>query len=260
MIPTVDFCGLEVTRLIIGANPFAGFSHQTPERDEEMLSFYTPERIKETWILAERAGINTCITNNETAHVLQALRGYLHEGGSLNWIAQVNMRDEKGMKKAAADVVEIGCKAMYLHGAQTDGAYQRKDEEFIRRWSEIVRSFGIPVGVAAHAPEAHLWVNSMDVVDFHAVCFFNCGSLHDGAGEKFRLADIAPAIECIQRIDKPCIGYKIMGAGRIDPKMAFEYAIDGIKPTDVVNVGMHRGDMDGMVEENVAIICKLLCC
>ena len=64
---------------------------------------------------------------------------------------------------------------------------------------------------------------------------------------------MAPAVECIQRIQKPCIGYKIMGAGRIDARMAFEYALSEIKATDVVNVGMHRGDMDDMVEENAAL-------
>ena len=49
-----------------------------------------------------------------------------------------------------------------------------------------------------------------------------------------------------------------MGAGRIDPRMAFEYTFDHIKPTDVVNVGMHRGDKDDMVEENVSIVEEVL--
>ena len=66
MLPTVDFCGLTVTRLIIGANPFGGYSHQNPERDKEMRGYYTTERILETWARAEAAGINTMITNNET--------------------------------------------------------------------------------------------------------------------------------------------------------------------------------------------------
>jgi hypothetical protein len=95
-------------------------------------------------------------------------------------------------------------------------------------------------------------------MDFHVVCFFNCGSLHDGKGEKFRLGDMAPAVEAIQAIRKPCIAYKIMGAGRIDPRMAFEYAFNHIKPTDVVNVGMYRGDKDTMVEENAAIVRGIL--
>jgi len=98
----------------------------------------------------------------------------------------------------------------------------------------------------------------LDLVDFHAVPFFNCGSLHDGRGHKFQLKDVGPATQCIRQIQKPVIAYKIMGAGRIDARMAFEYAFDHIKPTDVVNVGMHRGDKDDMVEENVSIVEEVL--
>jgi hypothetical protein len=36
MLPRVDFCGISMTRLIIGANPFSGYSHQTAERDRAM--------------------------------------------------------------------------------------------------------------------------------------------------------------------------------------------------------------------------------
>jgi hypothetical protein len=65
-------------------------------------------------------------------------------------------------------------------------------------------------------------------------------------------------VETIRAIRKPCIAYKIMGAGRIDARMAFEYALENIKPGDVVNVGMHRGDNDTMVEENAAIVREVL--
>lgn len=260
MLPTVNFCGLEVTRLILGANPFGGFSHQNNQRDEEMLAYYTVGRIKETWKRAEAAGINTIITNNETPHVVQAVREYLAAGGALQWIAQVNVRTKPSMFDAIDEAVRIGCRAMYIHGALVDEAYARKEEEKIRSWCGHVRSAGVPVGVAGHAPEAHLWVDGLGVADFHAVCFFNCGSLHHGKGEKFRLSDVAPAVACIRRIRKPCIAYKIMGAGRMDPGMAFEYAFESIKPGDVVNVGMHRGDKDDMVEENAALVGRILGC
>jgi hypothetical protein len=62
----------------------------------------------------------------------------------------------------------------------------------------------------------------------------------------------------VRRIERPCIAYKIMGAGRIDARMAFEYAFDHIKPGDVVNVGMHRGDRDDMVEANAALVRETL--
>jgi len=257
ILPRVDFCGFEVTRLVLGANPFGGYSHQSKERDEEMLTYYTVSRIKETWARACEAGINTMITNNETPHVMQAVREYLSEGGSLQWIAQINCRG-RPMDEAIDEAVAVGCRALYFHGALVDDAYRRKDEKSIRTWCEHARSAGVPVGVAGHAPQVHLWVDSLQIVDFHAVCFFNCGSLHAGKGHRFRLSDMGPAVETIRAIDKPCIAYKIMGAGRIDAQLAFEYAFENIKAHDIVNVGVHRGDKDDMVEQDTAIVREIL--
>lgn len=132
MLPSVDFCGLKVTRLVLGANPFGGFSHQNEKRDNEMRTYYTIDRIKETWARAEAAGINTMVTNNETSHVIQAVREYLGNGGKLQWIAQVNGLSKPEMLKAIDEAVDIGCKALFSHGAQTDDAYSRKDEKTLR--------------------------------------------------------------------------------------------------------------------------------
>jgi hypothetical protein len=162
------------------------------------------------------------------------------------------------MVTAIDRVVEIGCKAAYLHGGYMDNLYAAGDEKAVREAVRHGQSRGIPMGVAGHKPIVHDWVDEMDLVDFHVVSFFNCGSLHGGAGDRFRLADMFPAVQCIQRLEKPCIGYKIMGAGRIDPVMAFEFAFEHIKPGDVVNVGVHRGDKDDMVEENVAHVLGIL--
>ena len=87
--------------------------------------------------------------------------------------------------------MKIGCRAMYFHGYLVDRSYAPGDAASIRSWCSHARTMGVPVGVAGHAPEAHLWVDSLNCADFHAVCFFNCGSLHDGKGEKFRLDEMA---------------------------------------------------------------------
>src|SRR5438132_9113164 len=127
MLLTVNFCGLTVTRLILGANPFGGFSHQNPVRDREMVAYHTVDRIIETWDRAEAAGINTMITNNETPHVVQAVKQYLGGGGKLRWIAQVNCRDLPGMPSAIDTAVSIGCKALYIHGFLVDRLFETGD-------------------------------------------------------------------------------------------------------------------------------------
>lgn len=259
LLPTVDFCGLRVTRLLIGGNPFGGFSHQTPERNKEMTDYYTPERIIETLERARDAGINTFVTNN-SPEMLDVVRRFLAECGGLQWIAQVNDRYLGSMIAAIDEAAEVGACAIYLHGRETEDQWEANDREKLATCMDRIRSHGLPAGVAGHGPEPHQWVHEQDVADFHAHAFFRCGSLHKGEGLKFKLRDMPPATQWIRNTPKPCIGYKIMGAGRLDPQMAFEYAFENIKPTDVVNVGMHRGDNDGMVEENVALVRRILEC
>jgi hypothetical protein len=244
--------------MVVGSNPFGGYSHQTPERDAEMVAYHTIPRIIETWNRAEAAGINTFTTNNETPHVLEAVRQYLAGEVTMQWIAQLNSNLEKDMVRAVDVAVEMGCKGLYFHGWCVEQLFLRKDTEMLKTWVEHGKSRGVPVGVAGHYPGVHEWVDSLDLVDFHMVCFFNCGSLHAGKGERFHLDDVAPAVACLQKIQKPCIAYKIMGSGRIDARMAFEYAFDNIKTGDIVNVGIHRGDKETMVEEDAALVQEIL--
>lgn len=258
MLPTVDLCGLTVTRLILGGNPFSGFSHQSHERDEEMLNYYTTERLKETLRRAETAGINTTIMRSDL-HVHRLLREYYNEGGTLQWIAQVGADSGQQTVSQAIDVaVAARAKAIYIHGGQVDQAYAEGNKEILIEWMERIRGYGLPAGVAGHAPEAHLWVHSLGIADFHAVCFYNCGSLHRGGGDRFDPADPPRAVAAIQQISAPCIAYKILGAGRVPARQAFEFAFAHIKPTDMVNVGIYRGDNDNMVEEDAALTREIL--
>ena len=127
MLPRVNFCGLEITRLIIGANPFGGFSHQSPERDRAMFAYHTSERILETWRRAEEAGINTMVTNNETPHIIESVRKYIGSGGRLQWIAQV-ADPENNMFEAVDRAVKIGAKAVFFQGGLIDRLFAERDE------------------------------------------------------------------------------------------------------------------------------------
>ena len=259
MLPTVDFCGIEMTRLIIGANPFGGFSHQNSARDAFMKNFHTPEQILITWDRAWKAGINTFVTNTETPHVVETTKKYIAEGGPMNWIGQLGKGKFPNMESTIDFAVQTGCKALFFHGGMMDKLFQENDERTVHAWVDHAKAYGIPVGIAGHSPKTHIWVNKMDIVDFHVVPLFNCGSLHDaGGGEHFWFEDLPRAIEVIQNISKPCIAYKVLAAGRIDAYMGLGFAYRNIKPGDVINLGMNRADNDNIVEEDVQIVSDLL--
>jgi len=258
MLPLINLGNLRVTRLILGGNPFSGFSHQTPAKDREMLDYYKVERIKETFRRAEASGINTVILRVD-AFILRLLREYKNEGGNLQWIAQVATDAAEGWEAGFEQAVASGAKACYLHGAELDNLYQEKNAGKLVKIVNSVNSLGVPIGLAGHDPQGHIWAQELDIpIAFHVVCFYNCGSIHAGKGERFKPEDPPAAVDVIRRIRKPCIGYKIMGAGRTEARKAFQFAFANIKPADCVNVGMYRGDNDKMVEENAAMVRDIL--
>jgi hypothetical protein len=92
----------------------------------------------------------------------------------------------------------------------------------------------------------------LDLVDCHVIPFFNC------VNDNFRLEDLEAATRLIRYLRKPCIAYKVLGAGRIEPKMGFSYALRNIKPNDCILVGMSRHADDDQVEKNVALLEELI--
>ena len=83
----VQFHHLTVSRLMMGSNPFSGFSHQSLERDDEMRHYFSAQRVKETLRSAEAVGVNTLIARTDY-HVMRMLMEYRDEGGTLQWFAQ----------------------------------------------------------------------------------------------------------------------------------------------------------------------------
>ena len=86
-LTNITLGSLPISRLILGGNPFSGFSHQTPAKDREMVAYFTTTRIKETLRQAESLGINTLLARTDR-HIMRTLQEYWNEGGRIQWIAQ----------------------------------------------------------------------------------------------------------------------------------------------------------------------------
>ena len=59
LLPIVKFGKQEITRTIVGSNPFYGYSHFNPILDQVMREWYTGNRKMEVLQACEREGINT---------------------------------------------------------------------------------------------------------------------------------------------------------------------------------------------------------
>ena len=256
-LPKITIQTHSISHLIIGGNPFSGFSHQSAERDREMLDFFTTAQIKATLAECEAQGINTFIGRAD-AHIMRMLREYWNEGGQIQWIAQTapeHASTEANIRRAAATGA-IGC---YLHGGHVERLYHEDRFDRLAELLDFIRECGMFAGFAAHLPDLHLEALERGIqADLHVVCFYNCGSLHAGAGEQFDPADPPRAVAAIQQIPQPCIAYKILGAGRRDAEEAFRYTYAHIKPSDAVLVGMYTRHHPTQIADNVALTERLL--
>lgn len=252
MLPTIKLGSLEVTRLIIGGNPFSGNSHVNESLSEAMRDYFTTARIKETLFRCEEFGINTMQLRGD-AHIMRMIREYRAEGGTMKWIGQTGT-EFLSFENNVRQMVKAGADAIYHHGSSTDKLFLAGDLASLRDRLKILRDTGLPVGLCTHIPEViryseeHGWD-----VDFYMGCVYNisrkekgydefraaCGSgndqpdtaiydvagtgsgIHDVAGpdgalsgEPFYDSDIPVMYDRIRKTSKPCLAFKILGATR----------------------------------------------
>ena len=152
LLPTVDFCGIRMTRLIIGGNPFSGNSHVSHELDEQMRDYYSTANIKQALHRCVACGINT-VQLRADQHIMRILREFRQEGGQLNWIAQTASEVANFAGNIRQIAADPSAAAIYHHGSVTDNLYQAGRTGELRERLKIMRDAGLPVGLGTHKPE-----------------------------------------------------------------------------------------------------------
>ena len=78
---------LEITRLIVGSNPFTGKSHLTADVDADMRTYFSEEQAFAMLRRCEEAGINA-VQSRGSMPVMGLLGRYRAAGGKMHWLAQ----------------------------------------------------------------------------------------------------------------------------------------------------------------------------
>jgi len=218
-----------------------------------MLDYYTVDRIKATLRECEEQGVNTFLGRGDN-HIQRLLREYWNEGGTLQWIAQT-APERASVEANIRQIHGTGAVACFLHGGMADGLFREGDPEVMRDWIALIKELGMVAGMASHHYEFPLRAEEMDLgCDFYMCCFYLSESYK--RGELYLEEDRDNMAATIRAIDKPCLAYKIMAAGRNDPEEAFSYAFANIKPSDAVVVGVYTKHHPTQVAEDVALTVK----
>ncbi len=247
-MPTIRLGNLEVSRLILGSNPFFGFAHGNPQASgKEMRAWFTPERIMALLDEAAEHGINAVWTPCYDPWV-KLWNDYQERGGKLTiWIGQP---DRLPMEKDIQIAVKNGARAIAVQGCRIDAEVQRGKWDVVRAWIELIKSHGLPAGMATHRADTHLAAEEKDLpTDFYHQTLYR--------PDNYVREGLEQSLATIDKLAKPVVGYKALGAGRILPQDAFPYLFKRLKPKDGLCVGMFPKEDPDQVAENVTLTSKL---
>ena len=269
-LPSISLDGHEVTRLILGGNPFSGFSHVSSELDWEMIRYYTMPRLQEALEEAWRTGINTVVSRADR-HMMRMILEHHLNGGQMQWIAQT-AGEFADIGANIRETTRYGPLAIFHQGTYVDNAWHRGQIDTIADVIKAIKDTGLPAGLASHIPEVIEYAEEQGwETDFYMGCFYDLARGYKSAPavdqdayarERYPDSDPPRMAAVLRRVPKPCLAFQIMAASRkcgsaAETKATFKYAFDNIKPTDAVVVGMYQ-KYENQAAQNAGFVRELL--
>ena len=253
-MPTIPLGKHRVARLIVGSNPISGYSYLGPHVDRHMKEYFTVDRATEFLLSCERAGINTHqfsdAASGKGAAILRKVR---ERGSQMSFICLHAKREE--IKQTIEETHPI---AMVHHGGATDRLFSEGKSRQVHDYTKAVHDQDLLAGVSAHNPDCIQRIADEGwEIDFFMACFYflTRKAFHKPGQQSpqpetleisypFYRNDPSVMARVIRQVKRPCLGFKILAAGRkcaeqATVRNAFRFAFEQIKPTDGVIVGMY---------------------
>ena len=253
-IPKGQIKGLEISRVIGGGNLMGGWAHS---RDLIYVSplvkaYHTDEKILETFKLAGQRGINTFLTNPVSSRLVKA---YRKAGGRLLWISDCAAGDS--LKDSIKNSIDTGADAVYVQGGICDKLVKDGQMKALEDTMSFMKDQLVPCGLGAHSLETvrkcveagfdpDFWVKTLHRDDYWSatpesgrVSFDEINGFktdHNLNHDNMWCSDAKETIEFMARLKKPWIAYKVLAAGAIHPRDAFQWSFEN--GADFICVGM----------------------
>lgn len=253
ILPTIRLAAHRITRLIVGSNPISGYSYMGSVMDRHMREYFTDDRIIEFLSDCERQGINAhqFSSTERMAPILRTLR---QRGSKMKFISL--HAGGEGRMPVDEVVRQTRPIAIVHHGGVTDRLFREGKSGEVHDFVKRVRDAGVLAGVSAHNPDCIKRIADEGwKVDLFMTCFYYLTRTPEELekmppvvtpqiGYSFFASDPLTMTEVVRQVDQPCLGYKILAAGRMCGKpykveAAFKFAFEHLKPTDGVIVGMY---------------------
>ncbi|MCK5135834.1 MAG: DoxX family protein [Bacteroidales bacterium] len=250
-VPKGKIGDLEISRMIAGGNLIGGWAHS---RDLIYVSklvkaYHHDQKVFETLKIAEACGINALLTNPQLIRVIN--KYWRTQGGDIKFISDCGygMDPLKGIELS----MKGGAHACYVQGGIADRFVLTGRVDELGECVETIRNHGVPGGIGAHKLETikacveagiepDFWVKTIHHVDYWS-------AKPEEEHDNIWCTNPDETMAYMENLEQPWIGFKILAAGAIHPKVGIPYAFRA--GADFICVGMY--DFQIVEDANLAI-------
>ncbi len=254
LFPRTIVGGKSLSRMIIGTNWIAGWSHTGAAADKMIKKHHhSPETIKPMLETFLRHGIDTIMAPFDGLDViLQAVRETEEKTGHKMILVDtpyINVEDStEGRREAAAKIKrsrEIGADFCLIHHGAAEQLVNKgkRTIERLDDYTKMIRDEGLIPGLSAHMPELVVYSdqNEYDVETY--IQIYNCMGF-------LMQVEVETVNQIIQYAKKPVMTIKPMAAGRTTPFVGLNFSWATIRDCDMVTVGCFS---EAEAEEDIEI-------
>ena len=264
----------EISRLVAGGNLIGGWAHSRDLIYVPSLfkAYNTEQKVYETLILAEQAGINTINIGFPSNPLLAKYKRLT--GSKIKVISQVHPDMKKNDYYVNIDkAIDFGVDIVQVQGNWCDWLSRDHKTEVIHKMLEHIRAQGYTAGLAAHSIESLIVCRDNGIIPDYYMKTMHHDQYWSAHPREFRVPFEVDGkdnldhnryhnnmfclfpertIEFIGKATVPVMGFKVLAAGAIEPKDGFKWAFDN--GADFICVGM----FDFQVVENVNVAIESL--
>jgi len=252
--PRTEVAGVSLSRMIIGTNWLAGWSHRSPAADRMIKSTHAEaEPLVNLLSAYMENGIDTIMGPFEKTPIIHKAIRLTEEKFNKPMILVdtpvINVADSKEARQEAQATIkrskELGATFCLPHHSSAEELVD-KHSQTIRRlddYTAMIRDADMIPGLSAHMPELIVYsdANGYDVETY--IQIYNClGFLMQ--------VEIEAIAAIIHNAKKPVMTIKSMAAGRVTPYVGLNFSWATLRKCDMVTVGSYTTDE---VYENIEI-------
>lgn len=241
MFPRTEVGGISLSRMIIGTNWVAGYSHRSSSADNMIKERHsTPNTVVPIFNTFLNSGVDTVMAPfGMLPHITEAVKIAEEQSGQKMIMVDtpvINVDDNEAARKEAEASIKAsaarGSKICLIHHYSAEQLVNKNKRQICRLddYTKMIRDAGMIPGLSAHMPELVLFSdeNGYDVETY--IQIYNCMGF-------LMQVEVEAVASVIRNAKKPVMTIKPMAAGRTTPFVGLNFSFATIRDCDMVTVG-----------------------